>query len=244
MASKPQMNTERRISSDGRSVLRLPGIDRAVPSTLISAPSAFPASVRVLMASALLLGPIMYGVRAASAAGDEKPAARHSVYRLRPMDLIKVQVFQEPDMDRELRVSRDYGIVMPLLGMVDVKNLSVRDAELLLTELYRKDYLVNPQINITVIEYAPRTVNVLGAVNTPGSVLIPPEKDLTLLDVIAKSGGFSRLANRGKVSLTRNRANGDTENYSINADQLMTGDGATRWLVQDGDIINVPERVL
>jgi polysaccharide export outer membrane protein len=160
------------------------------------------------------------------------------------MDLIKVQVFQEPDLERELRVSRDRTIVLPLIGTIDLHNRTVHDAELIITDLYQKDYLVNPQINLTVMEYAARTLSVLGSVNTPGSVPIPPERDLTLLDAIARSGGFSRLANRAKVSLTRIQSNGQTENYTINADQLMAGDGGRRWLVQNGDVVFVPERVL
>lgn len=187
------------------------------------------------------MGPI---AAAAPAPAREKAASRSVSYRLRPMDLVKVQVFQEPDLDRELRVSHDYTIVAPLIGVIDVHNLTVREAELLLTELYKKDYLVNPQINMTVMEYAPRNVNVLGAVNAPGSVVMTPEKDMTLLDAIARSGGFSRLANRTRVSLTRTLSNGQTENYSVNADDLVTGDNVARWMVQDGDIIYVPERLL
>jgi polysaccharide biosynthesis/export protein len=181
---------------------------------------------------------------AAAAPAREKAASRSVSYRLRPMDLVKVQVFQEPDLDRELRVSHDYTIVAPLIGVVDIHNLTVREAELLLTELYKKDYLVNPQINMTVMEYAPRNVNVLGAVNAPGSVVMTPEKDMSLLDAIARSGGFSRLANRTRVSLTRTLANGQTENYTVNADELVSGDNVARWMVQDGDIIYVPERLL
>jgi polysaccharide biosynthesis/export protein len=183
-------------------------------------------------------------VLAFMAIGSIAAPARSASYRLRPMDLVKVQVFQEPDLDRELRVSHDYTIVAPLIGVVDVHNLTVREAELLLTELYKKDYLVNPQINMTVMEYAPRNVNVLGAVNSPGSVVMTPEKDMTLLDAIARSGGFSRLANRTHVSLTRTLANGQTENYTVNADELVAGDNVARWMVQDGDIIYVPERLL
>jgi len=160
------------------------------------------------------------------------------------MDLVKVQVFQEPDLDRELRVSQEHTIVMPLIGVVDLKKRTVREAELLIASLYNADYLVNPQINITVVEYSPRTVNVLGAVNNPGSVLIPPEHNLSLLDVIARSGGFSRLANRGKLSLTRIMADGETQNFTINGDQLVSGDASSSWTVQDGDVVFVPERVL
>ena len=165
-------------------------------------------------------------------------------YKLHPMDLLKLQVFQEPDLDRELRVSQDNTVVVPLLGVVNVNGLSVRETELLIAELYRKDYLVNPQINITVVEYSPRSVNVFGAVNQPGSVVFPPERELTLLDAIARSGGFSRLANRSKVSLTRTQADGQTVNYVINADQLVGGDSDNRVPVQNGDVIYIPERVL
>jgi len=202
------------------------------------------AAVRLLAAAACLTA---MGAPLTSVAADPpsaSPSKHSSFYVLRPMDLVKVQVFQEPDLDRELRVSQEHTIVMPLIGVVDLKKRTVREAELLIASLYNADYLVNPQINITVVEYSPRTVNVLGAVNNPGSVLIPPEHNLSLLDVIARSGGFSRLANRGKLSLTRIMADGETQNFTINGDQLVSGDASSSWTVQDGDVVFVPERVL
>jgi polysaccharide biosynthesis/export protein len=184
---------------------------------------------------------LLPGLAPAAAPEGAKPSAAH---RLRPMDLIRLQVFQEPDLDRELRVSQDHTIVLPLIGVIQVRDLTVRETELLVTERYRADYLVNPQVNITVVEYSPRTVNVLGAVNSPGAVIIPPEQELTLLDAIARSGGFSRLANRTKVSLTRTLPDGRSSNLLINADQLVTGDTAGTDKLQPGDVLFVPERVL
>lgn len=192
----------------------------------------------------MILGSLLLPGSAFGARDDARPSNHYASYKLRPMDLIKVQVFQEPELDRELRVSQDYTIMVPLIGSVNLKDHTVRDAELLITDLYQRDYLVNPQINLTVIEYAQRTINVLGAVNVPGSVQIPPEKTLTLLDAIARSGGFSRLANRNRVSLTRTQPDGRTMNYTIDADQLVSGDVNNRTPVQDGDVIFVPERIL
>lgn len=194
------------------------------------------------MAAVSFLAALIPSLTAAEAAA--KAPKREASHKLQPMDLVKIQIFQEPDLDRELRVSQGYTIVAPLIGAVDVKGRSIRETELLITELYQRDYLVNPQVNLTVIEYAQRTVNVLGAVNAPGSIPIPPEKEMNLLDAIARAGGFSRLANRSHVSLTRTLPDGQTVNYSINGDQMMVGDSASRWPVQDGDIISVPERVL
>jgi polysaccharide export outer membrane protein len=182
--------------------------------------------------------------RVAAAPDDASLDASKYSYVLQPLDLLKVQVFQEPDLDRDVRVSKDHTIVLPLIGTVDLTNRTVHDAEQLITKLYGSDYLVNPQINITVTDYAQRSLNVLGAVNSPGSVLIPPERELTLVDAIARSGGFSRLANRTHVSLTRTLPNGDSQHFTINVDQLISGNAARQWVVQDGDVIFVPESVL
>ena len=183
-------------------------------------------------------------VAAAPATGVPPAGARVAFYRLQPMDLIRIQFFQEPELDRDLRVPPDFKIMLPLVGAVDVRDRTVREAEALIADLYRKDYLVNPQVSIAIVEYAQRTVTVLGAVNNPGTVVIPPERSLTLLDAIARSGGFSRLANQKAVSLTRNLPDGRTANYTINAELMMTGDKDNQWTVKDGDIISVPERLL
>jgi len=172
------------------------------------------------------------------------PVARTASHKLQPMDLIKIQFFQEQELDRDLRVSQDHKIVLPLIGPVDVKDRSVREVEILVANLFRGDYLVNPQVNVTVLEYSQRTVAVLGAVNTPGPVVLPPEKQFTLLDAIARSGGFSRLANRKLVSLTRTLPDGRTTNHTINTDHMVAGDSADQWIVKEGDIVFIPERLL
>ncbi len=192
----------------------------------------------------LLLVAALPWLPAAAAPAQAQSDERMLSYKIQPLDLLKVQIFQEPDLDREVRVSQDCAIVLPLIGRVDLKDRTVSEAQRLVTDLYNRDYLVNPQINITVTEYAPRSLNVLGAVNNPGAVTIPPEQTLTLLDAIARAGGFSRLANRSHVSLTHTLADGSTRKSIIDADQLVDGDAGRQWFVQNGDVIFVPERVL
>src|SRR3569623_1763010 len=140
---------------------------------LNSRPSLLIVMFRILFVLFVLATGI-FALSRATAADVPRAAEPRQSYKLQPMDLIKVQVYQEPELERELRVSSGRTVVLPLIGTVDLKNRTVNEAEQLITELYDKDYLVNPQINITVMEYAPRTVNILGAVNTPGSVQIPP----------------------------------------------------------------------
>jgi polysaccharide export outer membrane protein len=172
------------------------------------------------------------------------PAAAPLDYVLQPSDLLNVQVFQEENLKRDVRVSQEYSITLPLIGKVDVKGLSLRQAEELIRQLYDRDYLVNPQVNVVVVEYAKRSVNVIGQVNQPGAVLFPQEQGLTLLDAISRAGGFSRLANRSQVKLTRTNADGKTDTYIINADDLIKGTSSNSWPLLVNDIVFVPERIL
>lgn len=172
------------------------------------------------------------------------PAAAAMDYVLQPSDLVSVQIFQEENLKRDVRVSQEYSITLPLIGKVDLKGKSLRQAEELIRELYDRDYLVNPQVNVVVIEYAKRSVNVLGQVGQPGPVLFPQEQGLTLLDAISRAGGFTRLANRSQVKLTRTNADGKNETYIINGDDLIKGSSSNSWPLLANDIVFVPERIL
>jgi polysaccharide biosynthesis/export protein len=165
-------------------------------------------------------------------------------YVLQPSDLLNVQVFQEENLKRDVRVSQEYSITLPLIGKVDLKGKSLRQAEEIIRELYDRDYLVNPQVNVVVIEYAKRSVNVIGQVNQPGAVLFPQEQGLTLMDAISRAGGFSRLANRSQVKLTRTNTEGKNETYIINVDDLIKGNSSNSWPLLANDIVFVPERIL
>ena len=193
-----------------------------------------------LIFSAILLAYSVSLVRAAAPASS----LASSDYQLQPGDVVRVQVFQEPDLDRELRVSQDGQIALPMIGQVEVKNRALSAVEKNVRELYDRDYLVNPQVNITVLTYQKRAVNVMGAVNMPQAIEYPPEQTLTLLDAISRAGGFNRFADRKKVLLTRTFSDGRTEKYTINADQLIAGTASERWVLLKDDVIFVPESVL
>lgn len=182
---------------------------------------------------------------AAWSRGTEPGGHMSTDYQLQSGDIVRVQVFQEPDLDREVSVSKEGAIVLPLIGRVDVKSCTLSAVEQMVRERYDKDYLVNPQVTITVVKFQVRTVNVIGAVNVPQAVELPPEQTLTLLDAISRAGGFNRFADRKKVRLTRSYGDGrPPENYIINADQLIAGTATERWVLLKDDVIFVPESVL
>lgn len=181
-------------------------------------------------------------------AGTEAPVSPSKTaptdYVLQPSDLIRVLIFQEPDLLREVRITQEHTITLPLIGTIDLKGKTVRQTEEIIRSLYDRDYLVNPQVNLTVLEYSQRTVQVVGAVNQPGAVVFPPEQKMGLVEAIARAGGQSRLADLKRVQLTRTSAEGKTENYIINVNDLMKGVSGEPWLLLKGDVVFVPERLL
>lgn len=189
----------------------------------------------------LLLLLVWFGVHVAAQAAPQKAA---SDYRLQPGDIVRVQVFQEPDLDREVRVSNEGEIFLPLIGRIEAKGTTVGWLEVFVRDLYKEDYLVNPQVNVTVVKYQLRTVNVIGAVNAPQAIEYPPELALTLVDAISRAGGFNRFADRRKVRLTRALPDGTSQNFIVNADELISGDNSKRWVLLADDVIFVPERIL
>jgi len=173
-----------------------------------------------------------------------KSDAGKTDYVLQPSDFVRVQVFQEEDLNREIRISQECSVNLPLIGTVDLTGKTARQAEETIRALYERDYLVHPQVNLIVLEYAPRNVFVLGSVNAPGVVPFPREQGLTLLDAISRAGSFSRLADKKHVTLKRTNADGTSETKTINAEDLSKGASTETWPLQPNDVITVPERIL
>ncbi|MBI2813172.1 MAG: polysaccharide biosynthesis/export family protein [Opitutae bacterium] len=199
-----------------------------------------PRLTRLLPLLALAAGGALFGAEAPAT----PPATAATDYVLQPSDLIRVLIFQEPDLLREVRITQEYTITLPLIGTIDLRGRTVRQTEEIIRSLYDRDYLVNPQVNLTVLEYTQRTVQVVGAVNSPGAVVFPPEQRMGLVEAIARAGGQSRIADLKRVRLTRTSAEGKTENFIINVDDLMKGASGEPWLLLKGDVVFVPERLL
>jgi len=182
----------------------------------------------------------------ASKSDTAKSEAAKIDYVLQPSDLIRVQVFQEDDINKqgEVRISQEYTVSLTLIGSVDVKGKTAHEAQELIRELYDRDYLVNPQVSLIVIEYAPRNVFVSGAVGGQGVVPFPREQGLTLIDAISRAGGFTSLADKKHVKLKRVNADGKPETFTINAEDLMKGESTATWPLLPNDVITVPENIL
>ena len=164
-------------------------------------------------------------------------------YVISPLDYLRVALFvaDEPQFTSEMRVSQNGTITVPHLGTVEVAGLSVDAARESLYAPYNKDYYVEPHIDIIILEYAERSVTVMGKVNRQGLIPFPSEKGLSLMEAIAAAGGWSndRLADQDKVTISRTDKNGEKSVLKVDARKLTGND----YPLQEGDLIYVPERI-
>src|SRR5207253_9794377 len=138
----------------------------------------------------------------------------------------------------------DGAVSLPLLGSVNLAGLTLNQAAARLTELYGKDYLVNPKVNVMLIGYAKRRFAVLGQVNRPGSYEMPEGSPggIDVLEAIAIAGGYTRIAAPERVSVRRHTAAGSDQIFKVNAKRFTRGSGGG-FHVEPGDTITVGESI-
>ena len=174
----------------------------------------------------------------ASAASAVSTPAK--TYVLSPNDLVLVKVYRHDDLESKLRLASDGTTTFPLLGTVELGGKTLEEATVYFRDLLGKDYLVNPQVTVTILEYAKRRFTVLGQVQKPGAYEIPSEESVNLLEAIAIAGGFTRLANSAKITVTRTV--GDKKaSFVLDAKDMATD---TEFVVRPDDTITIPQRIL
>ena len=147
-------------------------------------------------------------------------------------------------LQKTVRIEGDGTVSLALIGKVKVAGLTVSEAKSLITERYNRDYLVDPQISVLVVSFSPKVVRVLGSVNKPGVVDIPPDRDLTLTEAIAAVNGISRLGNPKALKIKRVDVEGQSQQMDVNFSKIITHPDVEDIVLKEGDTVWVPERIL
>lgn len=156
-------------------------------------------------------------------------------------DVVEVKVYRQPDLDTKTRIAQDGCISMPLLGNVKISGMTVEQAAENIRQLLAKDYLVSPQVSLSVVEYAKRTFTILGEVQRPGTYEMPANESITLVQAIALAGGYSRIGSPGKVTLQRVEG-GQNKVYHLDAAAMATDVTAKPFEILPNDSITVGEK--
>ncbi len=185
--------------------------------------------------------------QAPSRSSIESPASPAAVqppanYQLAGGDTVLIRVFREPDLDTQQRLSRDGTINLPLLGIVKLAGKTTNEASAMIVGLLAPDYILHPQVSVTIAAYNKQQFTVLGQVNNPGTYTLPEEQqNVDILDAVARAGGFTRLAKLSEV-IVRRTAGGREETFNVDVNRMMRDKTTPRFVIQPNDSISVPER--
>ena len=150
-------------------------------------------------------------------------AAHAQLYTLGPGDTININVFQEPDLSLKSKISHNGTIDYPLIGELNMQGLTVAEAESLLDKKLRGDYLIEPQISVSIASYRPFFVN--GAVKQPGRFEYQP--GMTVRRAVVIAGDFTDRASRSKIYIIKEGQSSDSRKKIKQDEPIGPGDTIT-----------------
>jgi len=172
------------------------------------------------------------------------------VYRLTITDRLRVSVFHEDDLAEVVRVDSNGNIKLELAGDLHVAGLTVNEAQKAIEKAYRDGrFLRNPQVSLSIEDYARREVSIQGQIKLPGSYVLPVESTFSIVELVTKAGGFTDIAKGTAVVITRISPDGKKVTFVTDVDSMIRGRKtknaeSTSLLLEPGDIVYVPERII
>ena len=162
-----------------------------------------------------------------------------SDYQIGPGDVLKITIYDHPDLMTVARVDNEGYILFPLAGRLRVGGLSTAAASRTIATKLDGEYIVNPQASVFVEEFRSKKVFIIGEVVRPG--LYELSGPTTLLELVSKAGGLTRGAGRN-ATIRRILSSGGEGDKSIEvniADLLQSGAESVDVPLMDGDSVTV-----
>ena len=160
---------------------------------------------------------LLVGTGAVAVAGAQQTAAGDP---LRAGDVLRLRIFQEPEMSGDFPLDERGAVTLPRLGTIPVGSWPADSIRPRLTRAFA-EYLRDPVVEVTVL----RRISVTGSVLKPG--LYPVDPSMSVSDALALAGGASPDGRRDQVELRRGgtRSLASLDKASIIADlKLRSGD--------------------
>jgi len=137
-----------------------------------------------------------------------------------PLDTIQIDVFNVPDLSREIQVDAGGQIAMPLIGTIDARGRTAQELAQTIEAALRGRYVRNPDVTVNIKSSVSQVVTIDGQVVEPG--LYPVTNQLTLLRAIASAKGLSEFARQEEVVILRT-VNGRKMAGLYNIDAIRRG---------------------
>lgn len=170
-------------------------------------------------------------------------------YKIGPDDVLLIKKTEgEKTSEYDAVVRPDGMISYDLIDDISVNGLTANEVDEILTNAFKK-YIKHPRIEILVKKYNSKSVLLLGQINTYGYIqrICGPgrynlKRKTTLLDLIVIAGGAISGQEHGNADLRRVEVVRKGKSYTVSLyDVMFKGDNSQNIIIDDGDIVTVPE---
>jgi polysaccharide export outer membrane protein len=141
-----------------------------------------------------------------------------NAYRIGPLDVLDISVFQAPDLSKTVAVAEDGTIDLPLIGEIPAAGKTAYELQRDLNSKLGAKYLQNPEVTVLVKEFNSSRVTVSGAVKNPG---VFPSKGQTLLQYVTMAGGLDETSN--STVLVLRQSGGKRSSAKFNVADIQAG---------------------
>ena len=172
-------------------------------------------------------------------------------YKIGPEDLLEISVFEDEKLNKNVRVSSQGNISLPLLGIIRVKGLTANELEKEIRDLLAEKYFQDPHVGVFIKEYRNQRISVIGAVEKPGVYDVTGQK--AILDILAMAGGLKEDAGQLLFLIRPPKLEDETVKRKTDSDDqtprtflidleelLVKGDLALNLPLIHGDVVNIP----
>jgi polysaccharide export outer membrane protein len=174
------------------------------------------------------------------AGGREALCVEQLDYRIGEGDVLKVLVYDNPDLETTTRVGGNGTIQMPLVGELKIEGLTVSQVASKIAAKLSAGFIRNPQVSVFVEEFRSKRAIIMGEVKAPG--LYELSGTTSLMELISKAGGMTTEAGNEVTIKRKNPGNpGQDDLITVNLKNLLEKqETSTNVAIRDGDSVFVP----
>jgi polysaccharide export outer membrane protein len=168
---------------------------------------------------------------------NDAALAKEAGYFIGPGDTLEISVWKDESLSRQVIVPPDGVISFPLIGDIDVTNLTVKD----LREVVKRklsEYVPDATVTVIILQFNSLRAYVIGKVNKPGE--FPITMETNVMQILSMAGGLNPFASKNKIVILR-RKNTETVKIPFNYKDVLKGENLEQnILLQRGDVVVVP----
>jgi polysaccharide export outer membrane protein len=155
-------------------------------------------------------------------------------------DVLEIMIYySSKEVKLTYRLSPEGTINVQYIGKVDAAGKTIGQLEQEIQTRLADGYLRDPIVSVAAVEVNSRKLSVFGQVQKAGTIRFSP--GMTVVDAIAQSGGFTPMAKKNGVQVTR-MVDGKKVTYTVPV-QLIGEGSRPNFPMAAGDVVHVPERL-